>query len=82
MLSYFRCAYIKPSLFPFLGILLCLTHWKGQNNALLSMWTIPESREGAEAIASRATILLCLRLQDPEAVLTRAFQGHQCGKGV
>ena len=69
-------------LYPFPGILLPLTQWKEENDALFGMWTICESREGTETVASRAPIPLCLSLQDPEALLTWAFQGHGCGHGV
>ena len=69
-------------LYPFPGILLPLTQWKEENDALFDMWTICEGREGTETVASRAPIPLCLGLQDPEALLTWAFQGHGCGHGV
>lgn len=65
-----------------LGILLPLTHWKEKNDAMLGVWTIHESREGTETVAPRAAIPLCLWVQDEEALLTRAFQGHHCGQGV
>lgn len=63
-------------LHPFPGILLSLTQWKEENDALCGMRTIRESKEGAETVASRAPIPLCLGLQNPEALLTWAFQGH------
>ena len=53
-----------------------------ENDALFGVWTIRESRERTETVASRAPIPLCLGLQDPEALLTWAFQGHGCGHGV